>query len=112
MTADRLSSRLIVDACLRAAAASGASGMILRRGDPDAGAVMVKAYDRQGRAVLYTQTSGFDGEAGWRQAAGPAPEMDIDERIDREARIDRDLWVVEVLDDALAHPLGPVSPDA
>ena len=81
--------------------------MVLRRGDPDAGLIYVKALARDGRATLYAQARQEDGELGWRRVTGPLPEAEIDERLDRDRRIDPDLWALEVLDDAMAHPLNP-----
>mgnify|MGYP002637464373 CR=1 FL=1 len=107
MSGERLNAGLLVGACLRAAVAQGKLAAVLRKGDPDSGMIFVKALARNGTAVLYTQTRDDTGESAWRRAAGPAPEADIDQRLDREANIDRDLWAVEILDDALAHPLDP-----
>jgi len=81
--------------------------MVLRRGDPDAGIVYVKALARDGQATLYAQARDSDDALGWRYVMGPCPEAEIDERIDRDRRIDSDMWTVEVLDDAMRHPLDP-----
>lgn len=81
--------------------------MVLRRGDPDAGLVYVKALARDGQATLYAQARNNDGDLGWRHVMGPNPEAEIDERLERDRRIDSDLWTVEVLDDAMRHPLDP-----
>ena len=107
MTASRLGAGFLAGACLNAAASLGKPAVALRRGDPDAGVIFVKVLSRSGEAVLFGQAIDTDGESAWRQIAGPAAEADIDARIDREARIDRDLWALEILDDALEHPLKP-----
>ncbi len=109
MSAARLAAKLVVQACIRAAEAKGLPATVLRRGDPDAGTILLKALDRHGMATLYTQARSPDGELGWRMAAGlaPAAESDVDARIAREANIDPDVWAVEVLDDERAHPLNP-----
>jgi len=107
MSAGRLRSGLVASACLNAAAANGKPAVVLRRGDADSGMVFVKSMARDGQAVLYAQTVGRDGASGWRLAFGPAPERDVDARIEREANMDRDLWALEIMDDAMAHPLAP-----
>lgn len=107
MSSDRLKSGLVVAACLNAAAAHGKPAVILRKGDSDSGVVYLKTLARDGAATLYAQTRTAAGDPAWMRALGPAPEGEIDARIDREARIDRDLWAVEILDDGHAHPLDP-----
>ena len=104
-----LSAKLLVAACVRAAAAKGCHAMVLRRGDPDRGMVYVKVMNREGAATLFQTARDFDGRQGWRVTAGPAPkpEAEIDAKIFGDARIDPDLWAVEVLDDGLEHPLAP-----
>lgn len=109
MAEARLRSELTVAACLRAAGVAAHPAVVLRKGDPDAGMVLVKALARDGAAALFGQTRDADGEPAWRRLTGaaPAPEADADARIAREAAIDPDIWVVEVLDDACGHPLNP-----
>jgi hypothetical protein len=45
----------------------------------------------------------------WRNvlSEGYRTEAAADERIANEIRIDRDIWVIEVLDDSLRNPLTP-----
>lgn len=107
MSRDGLKSGLVVAACLTAAAAHGKPAVVLRKGDADSGVVYLKTLARDGVATLFAQTRSAAGDPGWMRALGPAPESEIDARIDREARIDRDLWAVEILDDGHAHPLDP-----
>ena len=104
-----LKARMLVQACIRAATFKTLPSVVLRRGDPDAGVIYVKVLARDGRAVLFVQTRDAAGAPAWRRSSGetPVPEADIDEKIDRDARIDSDLWAIEVLDDAFAHPLDP-----
>ena len=107
MSGQELKSRLIARACVSAAEAAGHPAAMLRRGDPDGGVVYVKALARDGSATLYAQARAFDGPLGWRRVTGPTAEAEIDDRIARDANIDPDMWVVEVMDDAMAHPLDP-----
>ena len=108
LSAPRLSSKLTAQACVRAAESLGHMAVILRRGDPDAGVLFVKALARDGSAALFGQTIDMSGAPAWRAVMpGPTPEAEIDDRLAREARIDPDIWIVEVLDDALRHPLNP-----
>lgn len=99
----RLKTEIRVSAQLRQAQAAGAFATIVRRGDPDAGAVAVKLYQGPGAVKLYIQSRDLDGAAIWREPFGDdAPADDIELKIDRwlekEAAIDPDLWVVEIED--------------
>lgn len=109
MSENRLQARLLVDACIKAAAAKGRPAMVIYKGDPEAGAVFVKLLSRAGDSILYGQTRDADGAPGWFRASGdsPTPEASCDERLARERAIDRDLWAVEILADDLEHPLNP-----
>jgi len=113
MAEARLNAKLLAASCVRAASARALPAAVLRRGDPDAGAVFVKCLARDGRAVLYGQTRDLDGALVWRPLTGEAPvdEAAAEDRIAREASIDRDIWVVEVMTDSLDHPLAPAATD-
>ena len=66
-------------AAIRAAEAQGGSGMVLKRGDPGSGVIMLKVMNRGGQAVVYSQTRSADGRPVWFRSTGadPAPEADI-----------------------------------
>ena len=72
--------------------------MVVRKGDPRAGAVLVKTLDRRDRtARLYAEATRGDGERVWMQPAAGS-EADLDAYLERARRIDPDLWVVEIDD--------------
>ena len=105
MTEPRLKTEIRVAAHLRRAQGAGAFATIVRRGDPDAGAVAVKLFIERGNARLYIQSRDLDGAAIWREPFGDVPqteeiEQKIDAWLEKEARIDPDLWVVEIEDRA------------
>lgn len=94
-----LSSDIWVYALIRRAELGGAFAMILRKGDARAGAVLVKiANRRSGETRLYTEATRADGERVWMQPIGSQAETDLDAYIERAARIDPDIWVVEIED--------------
>jgi hypothetical protein len=78
---------------------------IAAKGDPTAGAVLVKLATLDGQARLYQRV--FDPLADRRRwielDAGPEPE--IDARLTRDRSRDRDLWVVEIEDREGRHLL-------
>jgi hypothetical protein len=72
---------------------------VARKGDARAGAVLVKTFDaRAGAARLYARAFRGEGEEVWMQPVETTAEADIDAYITRAARIDPDIWVVEVED--------------
>ena len=94
-----LSTDIWVSALIRRAELSGAFGMIIRKGDARAGAVLVKALNRpQGTAKLYAEATRLDGERVWMQPVPSDQEPELDRYIERAARVDPDVWVVEIDD--------------
>lgn len=94
-----LSTDIWVGALIRRAELGGAFAMVARKGDPRAGAVLVKAVDRRaGTARLYSEATRGDGERFWMQPVRSAFEPDLDAYAERAARIDPDIWLVEIED--------------
>ncbi len=103
MTEPRVKTHLRVAAHLRRAQGAGAFATVVRRGDPDAGAVAVKVFMGRGAARLFIQSRDLDGNAVWREPLGEDQqtdeiEMKIDAWLGKEVAIDPDLWVVEIED--------------
>ncbi|HEX6860810.1 MAG TPA: DUF1491 family protein [Caulobacteraceae bacterium] len=98
-----LSTDIWVGALIRRAELAGAFAMVIRKGDPRAGAVLVKVLDRRAGTVrLYSEATRGDGERVWMQPSLGA-EGDLDAYIERARRIDPDLWVVEIDDTQGRH---------
>lgn len=95
-----LSTDIWAGALIRRAELGGAFATVIRKGDPRAGAVLVKVVDRRaGVARLYSEATRGDGERVWMQPVGSQAEVDLDAYVERAVRVDPDLWVVEI-DDA------------
>ncbi len=92
----RVKAGLWVKMALRMADLGGRSGAVLRKGDPDAGGVLVVLRGREGLSVL-SQMRTAEGELGWMRATGPAPvdQEAADAYVTRQVRFDPDLWVLE-----------------
>lgn len=90
-----------VSALLRRAAVGGAFGAIVRKGDVDGGAVLVKVATMNGRARLYGPALNGEGERVWLDLSvgklGDA-EADVDAYARKSAETDPDLWIVEIED--------------
>ena len=104
MTA-RLASHVWVAAYLTRLRLADIPAFVVARGDPTAGAVLVKSTTLDGRARLFQR--GFDlatGARAWVVLAEGAEDA-VDASIARQRGMDRDLWVIEVEDRAGRHLL-------
>ena len=108
----RLSTDVWVGALIRRAELGGAFAAVARKGDPKAGAVLVKAVNRgAGGATLYAEAFRGEGERIWMQPVASHEEPALDAFIERAARVDPDIWVVEIEDRDGRHFLTePVEP--
>lgn len=84
-------------ALIRNAEQNGAFAAVIRKGDPDAGACLVKVRTLDGNAVLYRPVRNMNGERVW-WPKGPLLEAEIDDFINRRIDDDPDLWVLEIED--------------
>ena len=96
MSEPRVKSGLWVQMALRMGDRAGRPGMVLRKGDPDSGGVLVVLHGRAGVQVL-AQVRAADGAPAWLRGTGPEPvdQAAADDYIARQLRRDPDLWVVE-----------------
>ena len=105
MAEARVKTGLWVQATLRLGHAGGRYGVVLRRGDADAGGILVVLRGREGLVVL-SQVRGVDGEAAWMRGTGAAPvgQAEADAYVARQVRTDPDLWVLEFDSPDLSPP--------
>jgi hypothetical protein len=95
----RLSSDIWVYALIRRVELAGSFATIARKGDARGGAVLVKTINRRTQETrLWTEATAGDGETVWMRPIASESESDIDAYIGRAARIDPDIWVVEIED--------------
>ncbi|MEJ0060471.1 MAG: DUF1491 family protein [Terricaulis sp.] len=96
-----LQTELWVGALLRRVAVAGAFATVARRGDRDAGAVLVKVATLNGKARLYGPALSGEGETVWLDLSAGSlgdAERDVDAYANKRAESDPDLWVVEIED--------------
>lgn len=98
----RLKPGLWVKAQLRLCDRAGLSLTVLRRGDDDAGSIILKLVGADGQADLLTQTTGPAGGRAWMRPLGPdrVEESEADAYIRRQGEFDPDIWALEVIDRA------------
>ncbi len=105
----RLKSELWVKAYLRRASLAGSPGVVARKGDADAGIILIKIARLDGTCDLYgPQPAGLgsdDGERRWVCVASHAAEAQIDARLVGETKLDPDAWIIEIEDRQGRHHL-------
>ena len=108
----RLKSDIWVQAYLRICAHQGLAGVLIKRGDADAGAIFLRVNRLDGRSDVYgPAAAGLDGTEFERRfaacfPAGPVPDAEADAYLARQRGYDPDLWIAEVEDRAGRHCLG------
>jgi hypothetical protein len=98
---DALRTEIWVAALVRRAELGGAFATVATRGDPDAGAVVVKVNLLDGRARAYAPALDAEGRRAWIDPLGgdaPGAEADVDAYCRRRREGDPDVWVVEIED--------------
>ena len=110
MSEPRLKSELRAKAMLRIANQPGRSGMVLRRGDADAGGIVLLLRDRAGRTMVLAEARDGDGNPAWSRGTGtdPVTEAEALAYVERQVGRDPDLWVLELEGPDLSPPPGAV----
>jgi hypothetical protein len=98
----RLKTSLVVQAALRVSSQRAIPMVVARRGDGDAGTILVKLNRLDLGCTVLAQTRTPEGELAWLKATGeqPVAESEADAYIARQVKRDPDLWVVEIEDRA------------
>jgi hypothetical protein len=100
----RLKSELWVKAYMRRCAHEGVAAVLVRRGDPDAGAIYIKISRLDGTSALFCPApAGLDVMRQDRQWVSclerePASETDADTYLQRQITFDSDIWIIAVED--------------
>ncbi|GGB38655.1 hypothetical protein GCM10011380_30090 [Sphingomonas metalli] len=90
---DRLPSGLLVGAMLRRANDAGGSGMVLAKGDAQAGGILALVVE-DGRERLFERGLGPDGAPALIEST---PRDDVTGYWQRRRARDPDLWVIELI---------------
>ena len=94
----RLPAHVEASALLRVAEAGGGFGTILKKGDPDRGAIVLLVTARGSHAACLERTLAPDGGYTWLKVgpiAGSTAEV-LDEWLKKRVRFDEDLWLIEL----------------
>lgn len=85
--------------------------MVRRRGDADAGSILIIIDQLDGTAFVLSQVRDAEGARNWLKVTGeqPVPYNESEAYIQRRAATDPDIWVLEIEDKAGAYkPDAPV----
>jgi hypothetical protein len=96
--AERLPAHVEASGFLRSAEQSGGFGTVLRKGDPDRGALILIVGSRGQHFGCIERTLSGDGRYRWQQvgpAAGDGTET-IADWSQKRVRFDSDLWLIEL----------------
>jgi hypothetical protein len=98
LTDNRLPTELWVQAHLRRCSAAAMPAVLVRRGEPERGTVLLKLNQLEAGCRILTQARDPNGRLGWLSALGGqlVPEAEADAYITRAVGRDPDLWVVEI----------------
>jgi hypothetical protein len=98
MSESRLPTRLEVSALMRACEATGGFAMVLQKGEPDAGTVMIVIVDNQGLGTLYERMPQIDGSRKWTAIKSQSIDnkQEFNDYLERRSAQDRDMWIVEL----------------
>lgn len=107
MSEPRLKSKMLVQAGLRHCMALGLMATVVRSGDEDAGAVYLKINRLGPGFTILALARELDGGLKWRSRTGdkPVQEACADAVLEKERRIDPDIWVLEIEDREGRNPL-------
>lgn len=109
----RLKTRIWVQAQIRLCDLNLIPVAVVRRGDPDAGAVLLRLLQGERKSLLLRRQTQSDGSSAWMAAAGgdALDDAAADAHVVRELKRDPDLWVVEIDDPKRRYwPDRPIQP--
>lgn len=98
---DELKTEFWASALIRRAEIAGAFAGVVRKGDADAGAVLVKVATLDGKARLYGPARNGEGERIWLDLSAGSlgdVEADVDAYVRKRREGDPDVWVIEIED--------------
>jgi hypothetical protein len=95
----RLKAGIFTRALIRRAEVAGASAFIVRKGNEEAGAIILKVARLDGTVLVLNQARMGDGGLVWARPLGEAvAEAKAAGWCDRQVKFDPDLWIVEIED--------------
>ncbi len=95
----RLKAGIFVRALLRRAEVQGASAFIVRKGNEEAGAIILKLSKLDGNCLVLNQARDGKGELVWARPLGDwGDEPRAHAWFEKQVKYDPDIWIVEIED--------------
>ena len=91
----RLRSDITAGAIRKGASAHGAFVTVLRHGHDEAGILHI-VWRQAGKVSVWSEATAPDGTRGWRCRGDGVSDADADALLEKEARFDPDLWIIEI----------------
>jgi hypothetical protein len=103
----RLKSEFWVKAHVRRCMSAGITATVARLGSPEAGDILIKLNRLDGTFEVFSRATKGDGTRVWLRATGQTPvdEATADAYIQRQLKLDPDLWLIEIEDKSGRHLL-------
>ncbi len=100
MTEPALKAEIWIKAQIRICDVNFLPAAITRRGDSDAGAVLLKLNRHESGVEVLTQVRDPEGRRAWMRGTGETPVSEdvADAYIQKQAQYDPDIWVLEIED--------------
>lgn len=94
----RVPAHIEVSGLLRTAQAGGDFGMVLHKGERDAGTILVVMLDNQGLGSLFERMPQLDGTRKWTQIKSQVYDnkQEFEDYLSRRIAQDPDVWIVEL----------------
>ncbi|MFP5328807.1 MAG: DUF1491 family protein [Alphaproteobacteria bacterium] len=95
---ERLAASVEASSLIRRAESEGGFGTVLRRGDPERGALLLVVRRRERHFACLERTLAMDGRYRWERV-GPgedSEEQDIADFLSGRLRFDPDQWLIEL----------------
>ena len=95
-----LRSKLWVSAQIKQCDLAARQAVVTRRGDPDAGSIILKLDRLDGTCVLLSQIRDANGERCWLRIGGTdsMADAEADDYLQQRTSSDPDLWILEIED--------------
>ena len=95
-----LKAEIWVQAQIKICDKNALSAVVVRRGDSDAGTILLKLNRFDAGCEVLTQMRTAEGKRAWMRSTGdnPVQESKADAYIERQLKFDPDIWVLEIED--------------
>tara|TARA_A100001011_G_scaffold378785_1_gene443967 strand:- start:238 stop:582 length:345 start_codon:yes stop_codon:yes gene_type:complete len=91
----RLTSTFWVSVFRRKLESHGIPIFIIKKGDSQAGSIIIRVSDLQGRSQIFVQEPTADGERAWVELTNGL-DTEIEEVLAKQKKFDSDVWIIEV----------------